>query len=159
MNGILLVEDSDSDASLVQRAFRLAGIKRELQRICDGADALDYLQRAETGSGNPAPIPSVLLLDLNLPRLGGIEILEWLRGRQAFDKMLRIVLSQIDDIQTIKNAYAAGAHSYLTKPLHQSEVNDLVASFPVYFSFFARTLPILPDCRKPSAGLSTDPPQ
>src|SRR3954468_7282009 len=142
MNGILLVEDTDSDAALIQRSLRLAGISNPIHRIADGADTIAYLQRAET---NPSEIPSILLLDLNLPRVDGIQILEWIQNRPLFGKMLRIVVSQLDSMQTIKNAYAAGAHSYLTKPLHQSEMNDLVISSPGYWLFSDKRGPTIQD--------------
>jgi DNA-binding response OmpR family regulator len=159
MSGILLVEDIESDASLIQRAFRLAGIAGEIQRIADGADALGYFQSL-AAENIATKVPSVLLLDLNLPGVRGLDILVWLQGSNVFEKMLRIVLSQLDDLETIKNAYAAGAHSYLTKPLHQSEVNDLIASFPGYFLSSAKPASIRPDPlkRKPSTGIPTDPP-
>jgi CheY-like chemotaxis protein len=146
MNGILLVEDTDSDAALIQRALKLAGIANPIHRISDGAETLGYLERSER---NPSDLPSILLLDLNLPRVDGIRILEWLQRRPAFSKMLRIVVSQLDSMQTIKDAYAAGAQSYLTKPLHQSEVNHLIISFPGYWLFSEKSGQSIPDSSRP----------
>lgn len=135
MKEILLVEDTATDAELLQRALKLAGIANPVRHISDGAEAMACLQAAESATATPPEIPSILFLDLKLPRVSGFEILEWIQGRKAFKKTLRIVLSQVDDIQSIKRAYAAGAQSYLAKPLHQSEINDLVASFSGYWSF------------------------
>jgi len=135
MKGILLIEDTDSDAELIQRALRLAGIANPLHRIPDGAEAMDYLRGAESAVAKHSDVPSILFLDLKLPRVSGFEILEWIQGRKVFEKTLKIVFSQVEDFQSIKRAYAAGAQSYLAKPLHQSEINDLVASFPRYWLF------------------------
>jgi CheY-like chemotaxis protein len=156
MNRILLVEDTETDAALIQRALKLAGITNPIHRICDGAETLGYLEHAER---NPSELPSILLLDLNLPKVDGIRILEWLQRRPAFGKMLRIVVSHLDSMQTIKEAYAAGAQSYLTKPLHQSEVNHLIVSFPGYWLFSEKSGQSIPDSARPkqSNQVPTDP--
>ena len=133
MKEILLVEDSDQDAESVGRALRLFGVVNPVRRLHDGVEAMGYLVRAEKVAAVGPALPSVLLLDIRLPGLSGFEILEYLQNRPAFAATLKIVLSNIEDIHSIKHAYALGAQSFLTKPINQSELGNLVGAFPAYW--------------------------
>src|SRR3954466_10114086 len=95
MNGILLVEDSASDARDVRRALKKAGVKNPIKWIDDGAKAMQYLE----GVAEP---PALVVLDLKLPGLAGFEILDFIRDDPRFTRTLRIVLSSLDDIRTVK---------------------------------------------------------
>jgi len=130
MKEILLVEDSDQDADLVRRAFTLAWIANPVRRFANGTEALAYLTHAEAAAAIGPPVPSVVVLDLKLPGMTGFEILKFLQGRKAFEKTLRIVLSQLDDTCSIKQAYALGANTFLAKPMKESELSDLIITFP-----------------------------
>jgi CheY-like chemotaxis protein len=146
MKEILLVEDSDQDAEAVGLAFRRFGVVNPVRRLRDGPEALGYLIRAEEVAAIGPPLPSVLLLDIRLPGLSGFEILEYVQTRRAFAPALKIVLSQLEDIHSIKHGYALGAHSFLTKPITQSELGNLVEAFPTYWLLSAalnRTTPAL----------------
>jgi CheY-like chemotaxis protein len=133
MKGILLIEDSDQDAESVEHAFRLFGIVNPVLRLRDGVEALEYLVQAEKVAAVGPPVPSVLLLDLRLPGVTGFEILDFLQNRPAFAATLKIVLSQVEDLHSIKRAYALGAQSFLCKPIHQSDLNNLIISFPTHW--------------------------
>src|SRR5436305_13155852 len=130
MKEILLVEDSDQDAESVGRALRLCGVVNPVRRLRDGVEAIAYLVRAEELAPIGPSLPSVLLLDLKLPGLSGFEILKHLQSCPAFAATIKIVLSHIEDIHSIKHAYALGAQSFLTKPVNQTELAELVAAFP-----------------------------
>src|SRR2546423_14172053 len=138
MKEILLVEDSDADAESVQRALRSVGVANSVRRLLNGAEAMGHLSYAEKMSAITPAIPSVLLLDIKLPGMSGFEILERIQHRLAFGKMLRIAFSHLDDTNSIKRAYALGAHTFLTKPLNQSELIELIATFPGYWSLNVR---------------------
>ena len=144
MKDILLVEDSTSDAELITKALRAAGVDNPIRFLSDGANAMAHLESAEHNAAI-AGVPSVLLLDLKLPGFSGFEILERLQGRKPFEQTLRIVLSHLDNIKNISRAYRLGAHSFLTKPLHPQDVNDLIAMFPGYWLLRG-------DAQKNSAG-------
>src|SRR5438132_5360202 len=122
MKEILLVEDSDIDAESVQRALKSVGVANPVRRLLNGAEALAHLNHAEKMSALTPAIPSVLLLDLKLPGMSGFEVLQRLRDRPAFAKTLRIVFSHLDDTNSIKRAYGLGAHSFLTKPVNETEL-------------------------------------
>lgn len=139
MKEILLVEDSDQDAELVERALKRFGVTNPLRRLSDGTEAMAYLARAETLAAVGPPVPSVLLLDVKLPGMSGFEILEYLQNRSAFASTLKIVLSQIEDLHSIKHAYSLGAQSFLSKPVNLYELHNLVATFPSHWILKAGT--------------------
>ena len=108
---VLLVEDDANDALLLQRAFHRAKLTSLLRVVTDAEQAMAYLEN----DGNPTP--SLLLLDLNLPRVSGLELLEWLRKKEDPLKDLPvIVLTSSRDTEDIDQAYALGANSYMAKP-------------------------------------------
>ena len=134
MNEILLIEDSDSDAQLVERALRNARVTNPIVRFIDGSSAMEYLVRIEQAfeTGSP-PVPSVLLLDLKLPGTSGFEILADIKNRTSFSKTLKVVFSDLQSTEEIKRAYAAGAQSFLAKPVRAEDLRELIITFPDYW--------------------------
>jgi CheY-like chemotaxis protein len=138
MKEILLVEDSDQDAECVGPALRLFGVVNPVRRLRDGVQAMQYLLRAEAIAAIGPPLPSALFLDIKLPGMTGFEILEYLQNRPAFAAMLKIVLSQMGDTPSTSRAYALGAQSFLTKPISQFELGNLITAFPAHWLLTAR---------------------
>ena len=132
MNEILIVEDSESDAQLLQRALHRAGILNSVRWVTNAEDALAYLatltEAAETG---PAA-PSIVFVDLKLPGMSGFQLLEQMQRLPALSETLRLAISSLEDIRSIKLAYASGAHSFLTKPATEAEIRAVIHSFPGY---------------------------
>ncbi|MGH7951073.1 MAG: response regulator [Limisphaerales bacterium] len=118
MNGpILLIEDSDNDIFLMERALRKAEITLPLQIEKNAERAVDYL------SGKPPfesrqlyPLPCLILLDLSMPLMTGHEILKWRQGQPAIRRIPAIVLTLSEQRDDIVNAYDAGVNAYLVKP-------------------------------------------
>jgi len=137
MTEILLIEDVDSDAELLIRALEVAGIANPVRHLASGADALIHVANAATISPVACSIPSVVFLDLKLPKVNGLVILEQIVRTPAFAPTLRIVLSHLDDTKTIKLAYNMGAHTFLAKPIHQADIAELIRVFPGYWTFDA----------------------
>jgi CheY-like chemotaxis protein len=134
MREILLVEDSETDADVVRRTLRRIGIANPVRFLRDGLQALNYLAQAEQAAAIGPPLPAVLLLDLKLPGMSGFEILQRVQ-RPAFASMLKVVLSNLDDTKSIKEAYGLGANSYLVKPFRNADLEELIKAFPGYWSF------------------------
>jgi len=114
---VLLVDDLDSDAVLMRIVFERAGFVRPLQVACDGEEAIAYLK----GEGpycdrNKFPLPTVMLLDLNMPKKNGFEVLEWIRQQPALKRLHVYVMSASSRAEDIERAYDLGANSYLVKP-------------------------------------------
>jgi len=135
MKEILLVEDTDADAQLVERTLERVGVANPVRRLRNGVEAVAYLDKTAATAAIAAPIPSILLLDLKMPLMTGFEVLEWLQGRAEFAKMLRIVLSQLDDNRSLQRAYTLGAHSFLIKPVGDADVRGVIEGFPGYWTF------------------------
>ena len=122
---ILYAEDEEDDAFFLKRAFDLAGITNPLVVVNDGQDAVDYC----TGVGRYSdrgqyPLPCLLLLDLNLPRKSGLEVLKRIRSDPPISVLPIIVLSSSLQDADVHRAYVQGANAYLVKP---SNPDDLVA--------------------------------
>lgn len=115
---ILLVEDNDDDAELTVMAFAQAQIANPLFRVHDGVEALDWLfGRGEHAGRSGGPLPVVVLLDLKMPRLGGIEVLEAIRADARTRHLPVVVLtSSVEDVDRLA-AYERHANSYVQKPV------------------------------------------
>jgi two-component system response regulator len=134
MDEIVLVEDSDSDARLIQRTLQLAGVHNPVRHYWTGQEALNGLSAAEKrGRKGEGKLPGILIIDLKLPDMTGYDILLWLQSRKAYQATLRIVLSQLEDIPSIKKAYAFGANSFLTKPARQEDLDELIRVYPAHW--------------------------
>ena len=124
---VLLVEDNPRDVRLTQRAFKQAGLPHDLRVVRDGDEALAYLHQAgiytEPGS---APRPDVILLDLNLPRMGGHELLHQVKQDIRFKPVPIIVLTTSERPDDIRLAYEAGANAYLLKPVEFSRFTEVI---------------------------------
>jgi CheY-like chemotaxis protein len=131
---ILLVEDSPDDVLLVRRAFQKAGIENPIVAVENGDDALAYLD----GTGLYAdrqkyPLPTLMLLDLKLPRRSGLEVLAWVRRHSGIKRLPVIVLTSSRDEDDINRAYDLGANSYLVKPVAFDDLLRLVRSLEGYW--------------------------
>ncbi len=115
---ILLVEDNPDDEALTLRAIKKRHVANEVVVVRDGVEALDYLFAEGTYAGrDPATDPAVVLLDLKLPKIDGIEVLKRLR-RHARTRLLPVViLTSSAEEQDIVNSYSFGANSYIRKPV------------------------------------------
>jgi DNA-binding response OmpR family regulator len=130
---ILLVEDEENDVVFARMAMKKAGIAGGLQVAEDGAQAIDYLNGAgEFADRTRFPLPALVLLDLKLPRVMGMDVLKWIRERPEFDMMLVIMLTSSQQRTDIRTACALGANSYLVKPsnpLDLAEMMELVKRY------------------------------
>lgn len=124
---VLLVEDNPRDVRLTQRAFKQAGLPHELRVVRDGDEALAYLHR-EGAYTSPelSPRPDVILLDLNLPRMGGHELLRQVKQDVHFKQVPIIVLTTSGRPDDVRLAYETGANAYLLKPVEFSRFTDVI---------------------------------
>lgn len=115
---ILLVEDNEDDVILVQRALRKAGVANPMHVVRDGDEAIEYL--AAVGRFDDErrhPLPSLVLLDLKLPRRSGLEVLGWIRAHATLRTLPVVVFTTSTQASDLEQAYALGANSYLRKPV------------------------------------------
>jgi CheY-like chemotaxis protein len=116
---ILLVEDSPSDALLTKEALRRGKVNNTLHHVEDGVEALAFVRRQ--GVYGNAPRPDVILLDLNMPRKGGQEVLKEIREDEALKALPVIVLTTSDDEHDVLAAYGMNANCYITKPVDMQQ--------------------------------------
>lgn len=133
---VLIAEDEENDVVLIKRAFHRAQIDCPLHVVQTGEDAIAYLR----GDGPFAdreqhPIPSLLLLDLKMPRRGGFEVLTWIRQHVEFNTLAIVVLTSSQESADINRAYALGANSYLVKPANFLSLVEMINRLKEYFKF------------------------
>lgn len=131
---ILLVEDDANDALLIQRAFRKANLANPVVRVEDGEAAVAYLGAQAPYADRAAhPLPALVLLDLNLPRRSGLEVLEWLRGQPGLRRIPVVVLTSSRESRDVNRAYDLGANSYLLKPVAAEALFEMVQTLKLYW--------------------------
>ncbi len=115
---ILLVEDNADDVEITTRALAKSRISNRLNVVRDGQEALDYLRREGDYSGNPdLPRPDLILLDINLPRVNGLEVLQRIRCDKTIGRLPVIMLTASSQEEDIVRSYDAGANSFIQKPV------------------------------------------
>jgi len=131
---ILIADDNEDDAVAIVETLKSAGIRNQLRLVGDGREVIAYLKGHEHyGDRKKHPLPSVLLLDLKMPRLGGFEVLEWLRFSMPAKDILIIILSGHGELGDIKRGYELGARSFLIKPCHAEDIRNLVRAYSTYW--------------------------
>jgi two-component system, response regulator len=115
---ILLVEDNPDDELLTLRALKKTGVENEVVVAHDGVEALDYLFASGTHSGrDPAVMPQLILLDLKLPKVDGLEVLRRLRSHERTRLLPVVILSSSREHRDMLDGYSLGANSYVRKPV------------------------------------------
>lgn len=131
---ILLIEDEASDATLLRRGFEKAAVRNPIAHLRDGDEALAYL--AGVGQYNDRtkyPLPVLILLDLKLPGMTGLQLLQWLRTQKEIRRIPVVVLTMDDSASTVNAAYDLGANSYLVKPGDPEEIGKIVDAIQRYW--------------------------
>jgi len=131
---ILLAEDDEDDILLVLRAFKEAHIVNPLHVVRDGEEVIAYL-KGEGIYANRAeyPLPSLLLLDLKMPRINGFEVLQWIRSEPTLRALRVIVLTNSAELPDVNDAYQLGANSFLVKPTDFGNFITLFKSLHAYW--------------------------
>jgi two-component system response regulator len=133
-NIILLVEDNADDAELTLRAFRKSKILNEIVVVTDGVEALDYVFATGAHVGrDPKAIPEVILLDLKLPRIGGLEVLRRLRADERTRRIPVVVLTSSNEERDILSSYDLGANSFVRKPVDFAQFMDAAQHLGLYW--------------------------
>jgi CheY-like chemotaxis protein len=131
---ILLADDDDNDALLLEMAFAKAGVDQKLTRVKDGAELIQYLN----GEGDYTdharfPLPCLLLLDLKMPYKNGFEVLEWIREQPTHKHLIVAVLTASKAETDTRKAYHLGANSYLVKPTTMAGLETLARRVKEYW--------------------------
>ena len=132
-SAILLVEDNPQDEMLTLRALRKVNLANQVEVVRDGQQALDYLFRQGEFAGRQGGFPAVVLLDINLPRISGLEVLTRLRQEEVTRLLPVVILTSSDEERDRLRSYQGGANRFVRKPLDFTEVAETVARLGVYW--------------------------
>ncbi len=131
---ILLVEDNPQDELLTIRALRKARLANRIDVVRDGQQALDYLfNQGEFANSTLQELPVVVLLDIGLPRLSGLEVLEQLRANERTQLLPVVVLTSSDEASDRLRAYRCGVNSFVRKPVNSAEFTETIARLGLYW--------------------------
>ncbi|MBN2047188.1 MAG: response regulator [Anaerolineaceae bacterium] len=126
----LLVEDNPMDVDLTIRAFKRRKLTNPINIARDGEEALEWIERWESGED----IPVVILLDLNLPKISGLDVLRQLKQHEIYRTIPVVVLTSSDENRDVQEAYQLGANSYIVKPVDFEKFMDVAAQLELYWS-------------------------
>lgn len=131
---ILLVEDNPDDVELTLRALKKHNIRNEITVLRDGAEALDYLFAIGAyAERDKSAMPAVILLDLKLPKIDGLEVLRRIRADERTKLLPVVILTLSKEEQDIINSYKLGANSYVRKPVDFNQFSEAVRQLGLYW--------------------------
>lgn len=140
---ILLVEDNPKDELLTLRSLQKSGIANEVAVVRDGAEALDFLFCAGAyADRSAADLPAVVLLDLNLPKIGGLEVLMRLRADERMKMLPVVILTSSDEENDLIAGYKLGANSYVRKPVEFSAFAGAIRQLGLYWLVLNEPVPV-----------------
>ena len=129
---IIMVEDDEGHARLIEKNIRRAGISNDLRHFSNGTSALDYLFNDAHGPSQNGP--ALILLDLNLPDMSGLDILAKIKGDDKLKRSPVVVLTTTDDKIEIERCYDMGANVYITKPVNYESFSDAIRQLGLFLS-------------------------
>jgi len=139
---ILLVEDNPDDLELTLRAFRKSKVLNEIDVVRDGAEALDYLFRAGAYCDrSPDALPELVLLDLKLPKIGGLEVLRRMRADERTRRIPVVVLTSSSEEKDILSSYDLGANSFVRKPVDFTQFLEAAKHLGLYWLVLNQAVP------------------
>lgn len=140
---ILLVEDNPDDVELTMRALKKNNIQNEVVVAPDGAEALDYLFGTGKYTGrNTNFMPQIVLLDLKLPKVSGLEVLQRLRGDGRTKLLPVVILTSSKEEQDLVDGYSLGANSYIRKPVDFNQFTEAVRQLGLYWLLLNESPPV-----------------
>ena len=131
---ILLVEDNPHDLELTLIALSKSQLANEVVVMRDGAEALDYLYRRGEFAERPVGNPAVVLLDLKLPKVDGLEVLKEVRNTEAFKSVPVVMLTSSKEEQDVVRSYALGVNAYVVKPVDFTEFLRAIADLGIFWA-------------------------
>lgn len=130
--GIVMIEDDEGHARLIEKNIRRAGISNDIRHFVDGTSALDFLFNAPDGPFLNGPV--MVLLDLNLPDMSGTSILEKIKGDERLHRTPVVVLTTTDDKVEIQRCYDLGCNVYITKPVNYESFADAIRQLGLFLA-------------------------
>ena len=130
---VLLVEDSDADAEMTLRTLRRRGIANRIERVHDGVDALDYLRLQGSHAARTSGLPRLVLLDLKMPRMDGLQVLREMKSDARLRKIPVVMMTSSREEGDLLESYELGVNSYVVKPVDFGAVAETIAQVGMYW--------------------------
>jgi two-component system, response regulator len=135
---ILLAEDSDADAEMIMRALKKGNVVNKVVRVRDGVEALEFVFSTGAFSQRSGGYPRLIMLDLKMPRLGGIDVLRRLKADQRAKFIPVVILTSSAEEKDVAESYQLGVNSYLVKPVNIADFTSVVAQTGLYWAVMNR---------------------
>jgi len=126
---ILVAEDDPNDTVLMDRAFRKAGVTAPVTFVRDGQEVLDFLERKGRFNARENEEPNTLVLDIKMPRLTGLQVLQWVKTQEQFRRLPVVMFSSSEQARDVNLAYDLGASAYLVKPVETNQYQQTINGF------------------------------
>lgn len=130
---LLLVEDSDADAEMTLRTLRKRGIANRMERVRDGVEALEFLRHQGAFAGRPGGLPRIVLLDLKMPRMDGLEVLREMKADAALKTIPVVMMTSSREEGDLLASYRLGVNSYIVKPVDFAAFAETIAQVGMYW--------------------------
>jgi CheY-like chemotaxis protein len=130
---ILLVEDNANDIELTVGVIKASGVVADVDVVNDGEEAINYLYRRGSFATRPESIPSLIILDLKMPKLGGVETLAEIKGDDRLKCLPVVMLTSSGETQDLRMCYRLGANGYVVKPVDAKQFTKAIKDLAVYW--------------------------
>ena len=129
---VLLADDNSTDAELTTRALEIGGVSKNVIWVQDGEAALQFVFRTGAYAGRTTPNPRLMLLDLHMPKIDGVDVLERIKNDERTRSIPIVIMSSSDQDSDFRQSYSRYANSYIMKPVDFSEFTDKVSAIGQY---------------------------
>ena len=142
---LLIVEDNEDDIFFMERIFKQMGARCDLRFVRDGVEAVDYLSgKGRFGDRVKNPLPTIILLDLKMPRMNGFEVLEWMQKQPEIKLIPTIVVTSSSMQEDVTEAYRAGANAVMNKPVDKDSLLQMLKTFHLYWTDYVEMPEVKP---------------
>ena len=141
IRAILLAEDSPADAEMAIDALRDAHLANPIVHVMDGLEAMDYLHRRGKYADRPEGLPAVLLLDIKMPRMDGLEVSTTLRADEHFRRMPVVILSSSREEHDLARSWDQGVNAYVVKPVDVDQFFEAIKTLGRFWAVFNESAP------------------
>ena len=145
---LLIVEDNEDDIFFVERIFKQIGARCELRFARDGIEAIEYLSgKGAFQDRAKYPMPTIILMDLKMPRRNGFEVLEWMHNQAEIRLIPTIVVTSSTLQEDVTRAYRLGANAVMNKPVDKDSLLQMLKSFHIYWTDFVEMPEVKPEVK------------
>ena len=142
---LLIVEDNEDDIFFMERIFKQMGARCDLRFVRDGVEAVDYLSgKGRFGDRVKNPLPTIILLDLKMPRMNGFEVLDWMQKQPEIKLIPTIVVTSSSMQEDVTEAYRAGANAVMNKPVDKDSLLQMLKTFHLYWTDYVEMPEVKP---------------